>query len=65
MKYQLSQLYMITNGSGTIIDPNENVFTSKKEAREYTNKQWTKEEQRNLEIDLQSLDEIIGDELHS
>jgi hypothetical protein len=52
--------YLITNGSGEVLDPNGFVFDNQKDCRTYIDKNWTKKEQRSLGITIENLAEILG-----
>lgn len=53
-------LYMITNGEGQVIDPNEFVFEGKPAAIAYMAKNWAKTEIEVMNITVESIAEILG-----
>lgn len=61
MLYDSSEIYMITNGQGEIRDPNDIVFTTKSDAKQYMNRNWDKQSQKEFGLTIQPLSEIIKD----
>lgn len=56
----LNSLYIITNGSGEVVDPNEKAFLFKIDAKEYIKKNWTTKEIKEMGIEIESIAEALG-----
>lgn len=56
----LDRLYVITDGSGQVVDPLEIVFQDKNQAKEYRKNSWDAKTIKEMKITIESLREVLG-----
>jgi hypothetical protein len=56
----LDKLYVITDGSGQVVDPLEKVFQDKNQAKEYRKNSWDDKTIKEMNITIESLREVLG-----